>query len=126
MRLNQITVPTLDVDRSIIFYKKLGFELIVHTHSDYARFVIPSDQFSFSLSRVDDLPLGKGIHIYFEVANLDKTVAALEKEGIQFESRPEKKSWLWTEAHLKDPDGNHLVIYHAGENRLNPPWRLKK
>ena len=27
--------------------------------------------------------------------------------------------------YLQDPDGNPLCLYHAGENRLNPPWRLQ-
>jgi hypothetical protein len=25
---------------------------------------------------------------------------------------------------LRDPDGNILCLYHAGDNRRNPPWRL--
>jgi len=27
-------------------------------------------------------------------------------------------------APLRDPDGNELCLYHAGENRRFPPWRL--
>ena len=26
---------------------------------------------------------------------------------------------------LRDPAGNLIALYHAGENRLNPPWRVK-
>jgi hypothetical protein len=25
---------------------------------------------------------------------------------------------------LLDPDGHRVFIYHAGKNRLDPPWRL--
>ena len=32
--------------------------------------------------------------------------------------------WLWREARLVDPSGNVICLYHAGENRLNPPWRV--
>ena len=33
--------------------------------------------------------------------------------------------WLWREARLQDPSGNVICRYHAGENRLNPPWRVQ-
>ncbi len=31
---------------------------------------------------------------------------------------------LWREAYLSDPDGNTICLYHAGKNRLHPPWRI--
>jgi len=34
--------------------------------------------------------------------------------------------WLWREAWLYDVDGNKLILYSAGENRLNPPWRMRE
>ncbi|MCB0640330.1 MAG: VOC family protein [Phaeodactylibacter sp.] len=37
MNLNQVTVPSLNVQRSIAFYQLLGLRLIVHTHERYAR-----------------------------------------------------------------------------------------
>ena len=37
---------------------------------------------------------------------------------------PSDKRWLWREVRLKDPDNNQLILYFAGENRLNPPWRI--
>jgi hypothetical protein len=46
------------------------------------------------------------------------------KKGIVFETHPEENTWLWKEASLLDPDGHKIIIYHAGENRLNPPWKL--
>lgn len=124
MRLNQVTVPSTDVDRSIKFYTSIGLELIVHTHDNYARLVLPDGGATFSISKVDALPEGRGIHIYFEVDDLQSRVELLKSKGIEFLTEPEMKSWLWAEAHLLDPDGNYLIIYHAGENRLNPPWRI--
>lgn len=32
----------------------------------------------------------------------------------------------WREAILLDPDGHRVFIYHAGENRLDPPWRVDR
>ncbi|MEO1522796.1 MAG: hypothetical protein AAFU78_18740 [Cyanobacteria bacterium J06633_2] len=43
---------------------------------------------------------------------------------MEFDSEPTDQPWLWREAHLRDPDGNRLILYHAGEYRKNPPWRL--
>ena len=64
--------------------------------------------------------------VYFECEDLDTHVANLQQKGIEFDELPTDKPWLWREARLKDPDGNQLILYHAGENRKNPPWRLQK
>jgi len=70
------------------------------------------------------LPSGSGVTVYFENEDLDNQVKQLIKKGITFAEMPEDKPWLWREAHLYDPDSNHLILYWAGENRLNPPWRI--
>lgn len=123
MNLNQITVPSLDLSKSIPFYQKLGLKLIVHTHSAYARFELPEGDATFSIHQVDELSEGEGIYVYFEIEDLDKKVNDLIANGIDFEELPSDKSWLWREARLKDLDGNQLILYHAGENRKYPPWR---
>lgn len=125
MNLNQITVPSIDVEKAIEFYKVLGLELIVHTSPDYARFICPDGNSTFSLHKVEELPSEEGIYVYFECDNLDERVRTLVKQGLTFDELPNDKSWLWREARLKDPDGNQLILYYAGENRVNPPWRLK-
>lgn len=125
MNLNQITVPSKDVPKAIEFYKKLGLELIVHTHDRYARFECTVGDATFSIHHSEDVPKGEGALIYFEVKDVAETVSELTKKGIKFNQMPEDKSWLWKEARLKDPDGNQIIIYHAGENRKNPPWRIQ-
>jgi hypothetical protein len=42
----------------------------------------------------------------------------------RFDSGPEDQSWLWREAWLRDPAGNRLYLFFAGENRRFPPWRI--
>lgn len=125
MNLNQITIPSLDLSKSIPFYQKLGLQLIVHTHAAYARFELPEGDATFSIHQVEKLPQGEGIYIYFELKNLDEYVAKLVKKGIKLEELPNDKSWLWREARFKDLDGNQLILFHAGKNRKNPPWRHK-
>ncbi|WP_394974908.1 VOC family protein [uncultured Croceitalea sp.] len=125
MNLNQITVPSLDLSKSITFYKILGLELIVEALPHYARFICPIGSGTFSVHLVEELPKGDGIYVYFECENLDTYVAKLQEQGIVFDETPSDRTWLWREARLKDPDGNQLILYFAGENRLNPPWRIK-
>jgi hypothetical protein len=48
----------------------------------------------------------------------------LTQAGFSFELMPTDQPYLWREAVLLDPDRNPIFIYHAGENRLDPPWRL--
>lgn len=125
MNLNQITVPSLDLSKSIPFYEKLGLKLIVKSLPHYARFECPDGTSTFSLHLVDELPQGNGVYVYFECEDLDDQVQKLKEQGIQFDQEPRDESWLWREARLKDLDGNQLILFFGGENRLNPPWRIK-
>lgn len=122
MKLNQVTVEVADIARATAFYQRLGFELIVST-DHYARFLCPGGA-TFSVHVADDVRPG-GTLIYFECEDLDARVAALKAEGVVFDSGPADQRWLWREARLRDPDGNRLCLYFAGENRVDPPWRLK-
>lgn len=125
MNLNQITVPSVDVEKSIAFYQKLGLLLIVKALPKYARFECQKGEATFSIHQVEELPKGNGVYVYFETENLDEEVEQLQKQGVIFEELPIDQSWLWREARLKDPDGNQIILYYAGDNRKNPPWRLK-
>ena len=125
MNLNQITIPSKDLTKSIPFYQNLGLNLIVHSNDDYARFECPSGDSTFSIHRVEELPKGEGIYVYFECENLDEHVSKLENSDVIFEEFPNDKRWLWREARLMDPDNNQIILYKAGENRKNPPRRLK-
>lgn len=124
MNLNQITVPSLNIPKSIDFYQTLGLKLIVKS-DHYARFECPDGVSTFSVHLAEQLPSGTGISVYFECEDLDKTVADLIQKGLVFDELPKDQSWLWREAYLKDPDGNQLILFFAGENRLNPPWRIE-
>ncbi|WP_299556562.1 VOC family protein [Seonamhaeicola sp.] len=126
MDLNQITIPSLDVAKATEFYKILGLRLIVDALPGYVRFECPDGNSTFSIHEVDALPKGEGITIYFEDDHLDGLVKSLQQKGIEFTQLPENKTWLWREAHLNDPDGNRLILFHAGKNRKNPPWRIDK
>ncbi|HHC80560.1 MAG TPA: VOC family protein [Flavobacteriia bacterium] len=125
MNLNQVTIPSIDVAKSAAFYKTLGLQLIVDALPRYVRFECPDGEATFSIHKVDELPKGNGVMVYFENENLDKQVQDLINKGIEFEELPNDKTWKWREARLKDPDNNQIIIFRAGKNRKNPPWRIK-
>lgn len=125
MNLNQITIPSINVEKATQFYKTLGFHLIVEAFPRYVRFECPDGESTFSIHLVDKITKGNGIIIYFEVANVEEKVSEFKAKGIIFEGAIEDQPWLWKEVKLKDPDGNQIIIFHAGKNRKNPPWRVK-
>lgn len=123
MRLNQVTLPAIDLAASIRFYEMLGLTLIVRA-DHYARFELPEGEATLSLhvrqaAAQTDAPV-----IYFECEDLDAVHARLVAAGVLFDTAPSDQPWLWREAQLRDPAGNALILYRAGENRKNPPWRL--
>ncbi|WP_299601888.1 VOC family protein [uncultured Aquimarina sp.] len=124
MNLNQVTVPSINVEQSIRFYELLGLHLIVKALPHYARFECKDGDGTFSIHQVEELPKGEGVYVYFETEKLEEEVARLQKEGVIFDLLPTEQSWLWKEARLKDPDGNQIILYFAGNNRKNPPWRI--
>jgi len=124
MNLNQITLPSTDVARSCAFYCALGFTQIVSHLPSYARFECPAGGSTFSVHKVESAAASSGVIVYFECDDLDVTFRELTARGFAFNSPPADQTWLWREAYLRDPDGNVLCFYHAGENRRYPPWRI--
>lgn len=123
MKMNQYTVPVTDFARSVDFYKALGLTLIVSAREEYARLEVPGDLSTLSLSLVKDASPASGL-IYFEVDDVDAAITTLKARDITIDEEPSDKSYLWREAKLRDPTGNRICIYHAGENRRFPPWRI--
>ncbi|SEE25908.1 hypothetical protein SAMN04487765_1926 [Tenacibaculum sp. MAR_2010_89] len=124
MNLNQVTLPSTNVDKAVIFYTKLGLHLIVDASPRYVRFELPNGDSTLSIHKVDQIATENIPIIYFEDENLDTLVEKLQEKGIEFSQLPKSETWLWREAHLEDPDGNKLILYKAGKNRKNPPWRI--
>ncbi len=124
MELNQVTLPALNVAASVAFYRSMGFVLIVDA-PHYARFKSTAGSTTFSVHATEAVTAGPGVVVYFECEAVDRTVAELKAKGLRFTQEPRDEPWLWREARLLDPSGNVICLYHAGENRLNPPWRVE-
>jgi len=124
MRLNQVTASASDLEASIDFYRLLGLKLIVKS-PHYARFELPEGDATFSLHLAEgEIPRQCAPQLYFECDDVDGEVARLTGAGVSFDQGAKMQTWLWYEAWLRDPGGNQICLYKAGENRKRPPWRL--
>lgn len=124
MNMNQVTLPVTDMPAAVAFYLTLGFTQIVSS-DHYCRFSCPGNGATFSLSLVETAG-GNNAVIYFEHEPLDRWVSDLISKGITFDQLPTDMPYLWREAILHDPSGNCIKLYWAGENRLNPPWKVNR
>jgi catechol 2,3-dioxygenase-like lactoylglutathione lyase family enzyme len=124
VRLNHVTLAARDVERSARFYVQLGLTPIVADYPDYARLLAPHGDATLSLHRVEHHSPESCASIHFEVEDVDGTVERLKQDGVVFVCDPVDQPYLWREAILLDPDGHRVFIYHAGKNRLDPPWRV--
>ena len=57
MNLNQITIPSINLSKSILFYEKLGLKLIVKSLPNYARFECMEGNSTFSIHLVSSFVL---------------------------------------------------------------------
>jgi predicted enzyme related to lactoylglutathione lyase len=128
VNLNQVTVTLPDLDEGWRFYCTLGLIPVVDSRPSYVRFLCPDGASTFSLHQGEGKggeETAPGTTVYFECDDLDARYEALTAAGIVFTGPPEDKPWLWREAELFDPGGNRLLLYFAGENRLDPPWGIR-
>jgi hydroxymethylpyrimidine/phosphomethylpyrimidine kinase len=124
LRLNQVTVTGTNYERSVDFYKRLGLQQIVDNPPDYARFETGGGV-TFSVQIDPEEKIVATTAVYLECDDLDERVEQLARSGIPFEHGPRNQAWMWREARLRDPDGNIIFLYKAGEARRFPPWRIE-
>jgi hydroxymethylpyrimidine/phosphomethylpyrimidine kinase len=101
----------------------LGLTQIVDSPDNgYARFEA-ANGVTFSIHVAETVTGGDAV-TYLELGALDVWVAWLLRQGVRFDQPPRDEDWGWREARLRDPAGNHLCLYQAGEYRRFPPWRI--
>src|SRR5690348_10884135 len=124
-RLNQVTVTGTNYERSVDFYRRLGLKQIVDSpDTGYARFETAGGV-TFSVQVDPEEKIIATTAIYLECDDLDQRVEQLARSGLAFEHGPRNQPWMWREARLRDPDGNIIFFYKAGEARRFPPWRME-
>jgi hydroxymethylpyrimidine/phosphomethylpyrimidine kinase len=124
-RLNQVTVTGTNYRRSVDFYRRLGLKQIVDSpDTGYARFETAGGV-TLSVQIDPEEKIVATTAIYLECDDLDERVEQLARAGVTFEHGPRNQPWMWREARLRDPDGNIIFFYKAGEARRFPPWRME-
>jgi hydroxymethylpyrimidine/phosphomethylpyrimidine kinase len=123
-RLNQVTVTGIDYRKSVDFYRALGLSQIVDSpENGYARFEAAGGA-TLSVQIDPEETISPTTAVYLECDDLDERVEQLARSGIPFEHGPRNQPWMWREARLRDPSGNIIFLYRAGEARRFPPWRI--
>ena len=123
-RLNQVTVTGKDYAKSVAFYRAIGLKQIVDNPPDYARFETAGGA-TLSVQIDPEEKISATTAVYLECDDLDEQFERLAKAGFPFEHGPRNQPWMWREARLRDPSGNIIFLYRAGEARRFPPWRIK-
>ena len=124
-RMNQVTMTVSDYAKSVAFYRDLGLRQIVDSPENaYARFETGGGA-TLSIQADPDETISPTTAIYLECDDIDAEVDRLARLGVPFEHGPRNQPWMWREARLRDPSGNTVFLYKAGENRRFPPWRIE-
>ena len=125
MNLNQVTIYTDKPVETAEFFQQLGLKIIVDSLPRYARLECTDGDSTLSIQESEDVQVSNNVVLYFECDELDRTVEELKSRGLTFEEEPTDRPWLWRQSYLKDPNGNKICLFYAGDNRKNPPWRVK-
>ena len=123
-RLNQVTLTVNDYAKSVAFYRALGLRQIVDSPENaYARFETGGGA-TLSIQADPEETISPTTAVYLECDDIDAEVDRLARLGVLFEHGPRNQPWMWREARLRDPSGNTIFLYKAGEARRFPPWRM--
>lgn len=113
-----VSVPVSDQDEAKAFYvERLGFRLIRDDESvPGIRWVqVAPREGTTALTLVTwfgTMPAGSLRGLVLACDDLDADYRRLEAAGVQFDSPPQRQPWA-TEAVIRDPDGNQLVLQQA-------------
>jgi len=107
-------LPSRNLDHTLDFYRRLGFDGFIHSHGGYAILMRGTLELHFFAS-TEVVPQKSSACCYLRVANVDGVYwdfsrAELSREGIPRQGTLENKPWGMREFSVVDPDGNLLRI----------------
>jgi catechol 2,3-dioxygenase-like lactoylglutathione lyase family enzyme len=113
MKFDHLAIPVADCARSRDWYvATLGLQVEFEVPDRRMVALQDSDGFAIFLQEVPDPPVPQGTALWFQVADVDASFAALSGRGIAFAHGPRKTYWGYG-AELLDPDGYLLRLWDA-------------
>jgi catechol 2,3-dioxygenase-like lactoylglutathione lyase family enzyme len=117
MQTHDMAIPTLpsrDVNKTVTFYRRLGFEGGVHSHGDYAILTRGTLELHF-FTHSDLVPEESSAGCYLRVLDVDAIYSAfaaaeLPRQGIPRMDALQDKPWGLREFAVVDADGNLVRI----------------
>jgi len=105
LKFDHLALPVADLAASRAWYVDvLGMSVEFEMQDRGAVAVRDEFDFTIFLGQAARPPKPDGVALWFQVADVDATCAALVARGVGFVHPPEKKFWGYG-AELKDPDG---------------------
>jgi len=107
-------LPSRNLDNTLEFYRRLGFDGFVHSHGGYAILMRGTLELHF-FAQADVVPEKSSACCYLRVAKVDGLYwdfsrAELPREGIPRQGTLENKPWGMREFAVVDPDGNLVRV----------------
>jgi catechol 2,3-dioxygenase-like lactoylglutathione lyase family enzyme len=115
-RIAHVCLNTKDLDRSLAFYTRLGFEPVFRFTRQGGRFGVYLKLAEASFVEIFEdpgltAPVNTGIvHFCLETDDLDGLMAALRSRGVEFSEKKLGCDDTW-QIWLKDPDGNAFEVH---------------
>jgi catechol 2,3-dioxygenase-like lactoylglutathione lyase family enzyme len=128
VNLTHVRLLVSDMSASYRFYRDaLGLPTTWDENPGYAEFEVGPEHALAIFPRsemaetVDLRPDGgDGAVLVFSVESVDDEVARLRAEGVEVGDPFDRRDWGLRAAHLRDPDGNLVELYHDIEWEHDP------
>jgi catechol 2,3-dioxygenase-like lactoylglutathione lyase family enzyme len=111
-------LASLDMEKTLAFYRRLGFRLLVHYGNDYARLI--RDEVELHFWGCEDPLIARNTACCVRVADAAALRREFESRSIENLSAIEQKPWGEVEFSLVDPSGN-LIRFAQVTGRMPSP-----
>ena len=121
-RMEGVSIPVSDLERSVAFYTRLGFTVEQRDPSGKGFALLRTEGGTIGLQRRKaeaDRTFRDGLHIELHTDDIDGLYAELQAQGIEVETPPRDLPWERVMV-LRDPDG-FRVEYAQGVRGQNRP-----
>jgi lactoylglutathione lyase len=111
IQLNLVVVRSRDINRSVLFYQKLGLDFVKHQHgSGLEHFASEGILVTFEIYPcTSEESITTSTRLGFQVDSVDDIVQELEQSGTAIISSPKDSPW-GRRAIVVDPDGHKIEL----------------